>query len=224
MDLCWSSIEHGGTRPISNIMAPLTLFNEAPKHKSVAPLTLQNVYLWLSFIDFVQKHPSFKFARTCLDNVSPHKFWSISNQYPDLVSRLHVQIRLLGNFGFSAELPWASKADDALCFICKESNDNLYHFLFDCPYFRDNFDSLLSNLVIKATNCNSADGSHISSFLTNLDQHNKASMLVGCLPLPYSVTVTVLTRFVASAVGKIYKLRTERLCELEAPWLRKAVK
>ena len=39
----------------------------------------------------------------------------------------------MGNFGFSAELPWASKADDALCFICKESNDNLYHFLFDCP-------------------------------------------------------------------------------------------
>ena len=37
----------------------------------------------------------------------------------------------MGNFGFSAELPWASKADDALCFICKESNDNLYHFLFD---------------------------------------------------------------------------------------------
>ena len=38
-----------------------------------------------AWIDFVQKHPSFKFARTCLDNVSPHKFWFISNQYPDLV-------------------------------------------------------------------------------------------------------------------------------------------
>ena len=143
-----------------------------------------------AWIDFVQKHPSFKFARTCLDNVSPHKFWSISDQYPDLVC--------------------PSKADDALCFTCKESNDNLYHFLFDCPYFRENFDSLWSNLVIKATNCNSADGSHVSSFLTNLDQHNKALMLVGCLPLPFDcVTVTVLTRFVASAVGKMYKLRTE---------------
>ena len=44
-----SSIEHRGTRPFSNIMAPLTLFNEAPKRKSVAPLTLRNVYLWLSW-------------------------------------------------------------------------------------------------------------------------------------------------------------------------------
>ena len=42
--------------------------------------------------------------------------------------------------------------------------------------------------------------------------------------LKIALTVTVLTRFVASVVGKIYKLRTERLRELEAPWLRKAVK
>ena len=42
-----SSIEHGGTRPFSNIMAPLTLFNEAPKRKSIALLALKNAYLWL---------------------------------------------------------------------------------------------------------------------------------------------------------------------------------
>ena len=46
-DIKGSSREHGGTRPFSNIMAPLTLFNEAPKRKSVAPLALRNAYLWL---------------------------------------------------------------------------------------------------------------------------------------------------------------------------------
>ena len=45
----YSSIEHGGTRTFSNIMAPLTLFNEAPKRKSVSPLALKNAYLWLSW-------------------------------------------------------------------------------------------------------------------------------------------------------------------------------
>ena len=30
-------------------MAPLTLFNEAPKRKSIAPLALKNAYLWLSW-------------------------------------------------------------------------------------------------------------------------------------------------------------------------------
>ena len=37
-----SSIEHGGTR---TFMAPLTLFNEAPKCKSIALLALKNAYL-----------------------------------------------------------------------------------------------------------------------------------------------------------------------------------
>ena len=37
---CWSSIEHGGTGTFSNIMAPLTPFNEALKCKDIAPLAL----------------------------------------------------------------------------------------------------------------------------------------------------------------------------------------
>ena len=44
-----SSIEHGDTRPFSNIMAPLTFFNEAPKLKGVALLALKNAYLWISW-------------------------------------------------------------------------------------------------------------------------------------------------------------------------------
>ena len=52
-----SSIEHGGMRPFSNIMAPLTLFNEAPKRKSVALLTLKNAYLWPSWPPFNEGVP-----------------------------------------------------------------------------------------------------------------------------------------------------------------------
>ena len=51
-----------------------------------------------------------------------------------------------------------------------------------------------------------------------LEQHQKALLLIGCLPLPFdSATITMITRFVASAVGKISRLRTEKLRELEAP-------
>ena len=57
------------------------------------------------------------------------------------------------------------------------------------------------------------------AFIKNLDQDSKALLLPGCLLLPFdSMTLTVITRL---AIGKIYKLRTERLRELEAPWLRK---
>ena len=162
-------------------------------------------------------YPSYKLAETCLDLVSPQMFWSISTQYPDLVTRLHVQIGLMGNFGFSAYVPWTIRADESLCFVCKEAKDAFNLFYFDCSYFRKNFDSLWSNLDVKASNSSPTDGSQISAFIKNLDQDSKALLLLGCLPLPFdSMTFTVITRFVASAIGKIYKWRTERLRELEA--------
>ena len=44
-------------------------------------------------------------------------------------------------------------------------------------------------------------------------------LLVGGLSLPFdNETTTLLKKFVSSAVGKIYKLLTEKLPELEAPW------
>ena len=165
-----------------------------------------------------------KFARTCLDNVSPHKFWFISNQYPDLVvSTFKLDCWVI----LGLVLSYPGQAKLTMLFVLFAKNPTII--------FITSFLIVLISVTIlihfgqiwslRLQTANSADGSHVSSFLTNLDQQNKTLMLVGCLPLPFdSVTVTVLTRFVASAVGKIYKLRTERLHELEAPWLRKAVK
>ena len=128
----------------------------------------------------------------------------------------------MSNFGFSACVPWTIRADESLCFVCKEAKDDLHHFRSDCSYFRENFDSLRSNLDVKASNSSPTDGSHISAFIKNLDQDSKALLLQGFLPLPFdSMALTVIASFVASTIGKIYKLRTERLRELEAPWLRK---
>ena len=47
-------------------------------------------------------------------------------------------------------------------------------------------------------------GSQISAFIKNLNQDSKVLLLLGCLPLPFdSMTLTVITRFVTSATGKI---------------------
>ena len=53
-----SSIEHEGTSAIYIFMAPLTLFNEAPKHKSVAPMALKNAFLWLSWPSLMRGYHS----------------------------------------------------------------------------------------------------------------------------------------------------------------------
>ena len=58
------------------------------------------------------------------------------------------------------------------------------------------------------------------NFITNLDQHNKMHLLLGGLQLPFEdLTANSLKRFVATADGKIYKIHTEKLHELGAPWL-----
>ena len=85
--------------------------------------------------NFVIAHPSYKLAEACLDLVSPQMFWSISNQYPDLVTRLHVQIRLMGNFGFSACIPWTIRADESLVLFVKKLKTTYIIFFLIAPIF-----------------------------------------------------------------------------------------
>ena len=173
-----------------------------------------------SWNSFVLDHPYLSLAQAFLATASPHMFWSISDKYPDVACRLHVKNRLMGNFGLNGGIPWITNTDDALCFVCKRDTETLGHFLFDCPDFRQHFDSLWSNLCLNVTASKPLDGGHIVGFVMSFDRHHKAMLLLGCLPLPFdSFTVTVSIRFITSAIRRIYNLRTERLHDLGAPWL-----
>ena len=64
--------------------------------------------------------------------------------------------------------------------------------------------------------CNSSDGTQISHFIISLD--NKNYIAIGRFSSPFDgVTITMINRFISSAVGKIHRLRREMLRELEAP-------
>ena len=85
--------------------------------------------------------------------------------------------------------------------------------------------------MVKSDNCievicnNLTDGSHMSDFLVTLYEFIGIRRLYcefGCMPLPFDLaTIMMIVRFVASAVGKIYKLCSDKLRELEAPWITK---
>ena len=85
---------------------------------------------------------SMQIAQACLENGSPHKFWSISEQHPDFVSRLHIQTKLMGNFGLNGGIPWLCNTDGAICFLRKVDIETVSHFLVDSPNF--NFGSILT--------------------------------------------------------------------------------
>ena len=77
------------------------------------------------FQAFCTHHSAMQIAQVCLENVSPHQVWSTANNFPDLVSRLHVQIRLMENCGLNSGIPWLSNTDGAHCFFCKESIEDM---------------------------------------------------------------------------------------------------
>ena len=91
---------------------------------------------------FCHEHPNMQITQAVFDHLTPSKFWSITDHYPDLVSRLHIQVRLMGNFGLNAGVPWLHGTPGALCFICKEGLDDVNHFLWECKTFRENFQSV----------------------------------------------------------------------------------
>ena len=126
----------------------------------------------------------------------------------------------MGNFGVNGGVPWLTNTDGELCLFCKESVEDVSHFLLDCPNFRDNRESLWLNLNQKVIACNPFDGMKISHFFNSLDREQKILLLLGGLNLLFDqATVNVVKRFISSAIGKIHRLRKEMLRELEAPWL-----
>ena len=69
-------------------------------------------------------------------------------------------------------------------------------------------------------NCNQTDGIAMSNFITNLDSHQKVSLLLGGLDLAFdNASITIIKKFAASAFGKIYKLHTAKPRELEVLWI-----
>ena len=125
----------------------------------------------------------------------------------------------MSNFDLNAGVPWLTGKSGDSCFICKNETENVDHFFFACPDFRVNFNLLWSKLETKILTLNVADGTLIVSFIRNLDRHQKCLLLLGRLDLPFeAIVVTTIIKFISSAVAKIYKLRPDRLRELEAPW------
>ena len=98
-------------------------------------------YVWDTFIT---DHPDLYIAHDCLVNTQPRKFWSISEQFPDLVCCLRTQVRLMGSLGQNEGIPWLRNTEGTLCFICKQENENTESFSFCLYQFSPTFRLALS--------------------------------------------------------------------------------
>ena len=118
----------------------------------------------------------------------------------------------MGNSGLNGGIPWLTNTEGTNCFVCKQGVKTINQFLLDRPGFKENIDSLWDKLKTKARHLNPIDGDQIVNFITNLDQHRNIFLLFGGLQLPFdNITTNSIKRFVAAAVGKIYKIRMENV-------------
>ena len=126
----------------------------------------------------------------------------------------------MGNLGLNARVPCLSDTDSRKCFTCKNSVKDASHFFFiACP--SEKTSHLMVNLKTTLFNASPLESNFLFSFLVNLDRKNKTMFLFGVLSLLFnSKTTTIVKRFVSTAIGKIYKVRSDKLCDLEAPWLK----
>ena len=83
--------------------------------------------LWL---EFYSGHPN---MHACLENVSPSKFWSIADLYPDLVSRLHTQVRLMGNLCLNGGILWLFKTGALFVLYAKKTQKRYITTLLSVP-------------------------------------------------------------------------------------------
>ena len=168
-----------------------------------------------AWTDYCVNHPCMHIAQACLKNVTPYQFWCLADNYPDL------QIRLMGNFGPNCGVPWYAGTNGSLCLICKQGIEDVANFLLDCPFFKVNIDSVWVNIKARITETNPLDSIQICNFISNLERDSKVVLLLGGLSLPFDDATTILDkRFISPAVGKIYKLHTNKLLKLEAPWIK----
>ena len=77
---------------------------------------------------FCTHHPSMRVVQACLENIFPDEFWYTADLYSDLVRHLHLQIRLIENFGIDGGVPWFTNTDAELCLLCKDSVEEVSHF------------------------------------------------------------------------------------------------
>ena len=87
--------------------------------------------------------------------ISLSNYWKITSLYPDLVSKVNIQLR---------------KEKSDACLLCKTESEDLSHFVLRCPYFRNDwirFWLLMKNFLLQL---NDPEGELLLFFLKNLNE------------------------------------------------------
>ena len=165
---------------------------------------------------FFAAHPNMQITQAVFDHLTPSKFWSITDHYPDLVRRLHGTDNANGKLWAKCRCAVTTCDYQRPLFYCKEGLDDVYHFfLWEWKAFRENFQTVWSNLFQKIDSANPTDGLQISCFIRGLNRQHQSILLLCGIPLSSDQhTKIMVKKYQCTAVAKIYRIRKTMLSEL----------
>ena len=80
-------------------------------------------------------HESVSKNVSAFGEVTFETFWSITSEYPDLVPKGNLQLRLMGNLGLQSGIPWLRIKCEDKCLLCSIEKEDMIDFFLRCPYF-----------------------------------------------------------------------------------------
>ena len=97
----------------------------------------ENVY----WTEFAILHESVSKNVSAFAEIAFETFWSITSEYPDLVPKRNLQLRLVGNLRLQLGIPWLCIKNEDKCLLCSIEKEDILHFALCCPYFFNDWKS-----------------------------------------------------------------------------------
>ena len=104
-----------------------------------------------AWTEFAISHESVSKNVSAFADVTFETVWSITSEYPDLVPKRNLQLRLMGNLGLQSGIPWLRIKSEDKCLSCGIEKEDMIHFPLRCPYFFNDQKSFWYRHVVLAS-------------------------------------------------------------------------
>ena len=166
--------------------------------------------------EFAISHESVSKNVSAFVEVTFETFWSITSEYPDLVPKRNLQLRLMGNLGLQSGVPWLRIKGEDKCLLCHIEKEDMIHFALRCPYFVNDWKSFWYRLRQIVLASGDVDAQTFLLFVKNLDNNSQIRLLTGCLKIPFNIDLrNKVEKLITVSVRKIYRIRRTRIARLE---------
>ena len=192
-----------------------TVFLPCSEWKQTVKICIKSIKENVYWTEFAISHESVSKNVSAFEGVTFETFLSITSEYPDLVPKRNLQLRLIRNLGLLSGIPWLRIKSEDKCLLCRIEKEDMIHFALRCRYFFNDWKSFWYRLRQVILASSDGDAQTFLLFVKNLDNSSRIRLLTGCLKIPFNIDLRQkVEKFIAVSVRKNYRIRRTRITRL----------